>query len=220
MRRTLSCTVHCSHLLATETFSSSGCPRRYDAGSCHLEILFTIGSDLSHPFDIPLQVVEITLLYIAINCSLKTLDLLSDFPTRWRSKTPETTKRSFSTSPTRIVDVCTAKVSEVLDIGCGRGNLVICDEVRDFAHAVGAQRGWPIQGYSRPQVSHRATPPCVIFEYENWTLRPPPLLYDSYGLARRWLQGQVSTVCAPCSSDSQIPLRPLRSTTTITHLLA
>jgi len=32
------------------------CPRRYDAGSCHLEILFTIDSDLWHPLDIPLKV--------------------------------------------------------------------------------------------------------------------------------------------------------------------
>jgi hypothetical protein len=127
------------------------CPRRYDAGSCHLEILFTIGSDLWHPFDIPLKVVKETLRYIAINCSLKTLDLLSDFPTRWRSKTPETTKRSFSTSPTLIVDVCTAKASEMINIGCGRGSLVICDAVRNFAHAIGAQKVWMIEGYSRPK---------------------------------------------------------------------
>jgi len=124
-----------------------------------------------------------------MDCLLKTLDLLFDFQTRWRSKTPETTNRSFGTSPTLIVDVCTAKVSEVINIGCGRGSLVICDAVRNFAYAVSAERDQTIKGYSRPQDSLGASPPGVIFEYKKWTLRPPLLLWDSYGIARRWLWG-------------------------------
>jgi len=125
------------------------CPRRYDSGLCHLEILSTKGTDPWHPYEIPLKVVEETLRYVATNCSLKTLDLLFDSQPRWRSEPLEITKRDFAESPTLVVDVGTSRVSEIINIGCGRGSAIIYEAVRIFAHAVSAQRGWTIQQYSR-----------------------------------------------------------------------